>query len=89
MKAGTTQKSEIIKEIVSELEESKRLNERLAEIERKANEERIKAEDEQYQLSLDLMAESAEKELLLSTIKWSLTRLLKTKPRKESLEISL
>lgn len=54
--------------------EAKKEAERLAELERKANEERIKAEDEQYQLSLDLMAESAEKELLLSTIKYDKMR---------------
>ena len=54
--------------------EAKKEAERLAELERKANEERIKAEDEQFQLSLDLMAENAEKELLLSTIKYDKMR---------------
>ena len=33
MKAGTTQKSEIIKEVVSELEETKKLKQRLADVE--------------------------------------------------------
>jgi len=55
-------------------EAAKKEAERLAEIERKANEERIKAEDEQFQLSLDLMAENQEKELLLSTIKYDKMR---------------
>ena len=55
-------------------EDAKKEAERLAEIERKANEDRIKAEDEQFQLSIDLMAENAEKELLLSTIKYDKMR---------------
>jgi len=41
-------------------EDAKKEAERLAEIERKANEDRIKAEDEQFQLSIDLMAENAD-----------------------------
>ena len=41
------------------------LNELLLE---KANDERIKAEDDQFQLSLDLMAEGQEKELLMNSI---------------------
>jgi hypothetical protein len=49
-------------------EAAKKEAERLAEIERKANEDRIKAEDDQFQLSLDLMAESKDKELLLLAI---------------------
>lgn len=44
-------------------EEAKKEAERLAEIERKANEARIKREDDQFQLSLDLMKEGQEKEL--------------------------
>jgi hypothetical protein len=44
-------------------EAAKKEAERLAEIERKANEDRIKAEDDQFQLSLDLMKEGQEKEL--------------------------
>lgn len=44
-------------------EDAKKEAERLAEIERKANEERIKREDEQFQLSLELMQEGQEKEL--------------------------
>jgi len=55
-------------------EAAKKEAERLAEIERKANEDRIKAEDEQFQLSIDLMAENAEKELLLSTMKYDKMR---------------
>jgi hypothetical protein len=55
-------------------EDAKKEAERLAEIERKANEDRIKAEDEQFQLSLDLMAENQEKELLLSTMKYDKLR---------------
>jgi len=55
-------------------EDAKKEAERLAEIERKANEERIKIEDEQFQLSLDLMAENQEKELLMSTIKYDKMR---------------
>jgi len=55
-------------------EDAKKEAERLAEIERKANEDRIKAEDEQFQLSLDLMAENQEKELLLSTMKYDKMR---------------
>jgi hypothetical protein len=55
-------------------ENAKKEAERLAEIERKANEDRIKAEDEQFQLSLDLMAENQEKELLLSTMKYDKLR---------------
>jgi hypothetical protein len=47
---------------------------RLAELARKANEDRIKAEDEQFQLSIDLMAENAQKELLLSTMKYDKMR---------------
>ena len=47
--------------------EIKRLKE-IAEEERKANEARIKAEDEQFQLSLDLMAENQEKELFQLSI---------------------
>jgi hypothetical protein len=55
-------------------EDAKKEAERLAEIESKANEDRIKAEDEQFQLSLDLMAENQEKELLLSTMKYDKLR---------------
>jgi hypothetical protein len=55
-------------------EEAKKEAERLAEIERKANEDRIKAEDEQFQLSLDLMKEGQEKELFESTIKYDKMR---------------
>ena len=55
-------------------EEAKKEAERLAEIERKANEDRIKAEDEQFQLSLDLMKEGQEKELFQSTIKYDKMR---------------
>lgn len=55
-------------------EDAKKEAERLAELARKANEERIKAEDEQFQLSLDLMAENQEKELLMSTIKYDKMR---------------
>jgi len=55
-------------------EDAKKEAERLAEIERKANEDRIKAEDEQFQLSLDLMKEGQEKELLQSTIKYDKMR---------------
>ena len=55
-------------------EAAKKEAERLAEIERKANEDRIKAEDEQFQLSLDLMKEGQEKELLQSTIKYDKMR---------------
>lgn len=55
-------------------EEAKKEAERLAELARKANEERIKDEDEQFQLSLDLMAENQEKELLMSTIKYDKMR---------------
>ena len=47
---------------------------RLAELAKQANEDRIKAEDEQFQLSIDLMAENAEKELLLSTMKYDKMR---------------
>lgn len=47
-------------------EEEKRLKD-IAEAERKANEERIRREDEQYQLSIDLMREGLDKELLLLT----------------------
>jgi hypothetical protein len=55
-------------------EAAKKEAERLAEIERKANEDRIKAEDDQFQLSLDLMKEGQEKELLLSTMKYDKMR---------------
>lgn len=55
-------------------EDAKKEAERLAEIERKANEDRIKAEDEQFELSLQLMKEGQEKELLLSTIKYDKMR---------------
>lgn len=55
-------------------EEAKKEAERLAEIERKANQERIKAEDEQFQLSLQLMKEGQEKELFESTIKYDKLR---------------
>ena len=55
-------------------EEAKKEAERLAEIERKANEDRIKAEDEQFQLSLELMKEGQEKELFESTIKYDKMR---------------
>jgi len=55
-------------------EEAKKEAERLAEIERKANEDRIKAEDGQFQLSLDLMKEGQEKELFESTIKYDKMR---------------
>jgi len=55
-------------------EEAKKEAERLAEIERKANQERIKAEDEQFQLSLQLMKEGQEKELLQSTINYDKMR---------------
>ena len=50
-------------------DELKRLKE-LADAEKKANDDRIKAEDEQYQLSLDLMQESKDKELLLLAISY-------------------
>lgn len=49
-------------------EDAKKEAERLAEIERKANEDRIKAEDEQFQLSLDLMKEGQDKELFQLSI---------------------
>jgi hypothetical protein len=55
-------------------EAAKKEAERLAELERKANEERIKAEDEQFQLSLQLMKEGQEKELFESTIKYDKMR---------------
>jgi hypothetical protein len=55
-------------------EAAKKEAERLAEIERKANEERIKAEDDQFQLSLQLMKEGQEKELFESTIKYDKLR---------------
>lgn len=55
-------------------EAAKKEAERLAEIERKANEARIKAEDDQFQLSLDLMKEGQEKELFQSTIKYDKMR---------------
>lgn len=55
-------------------EEAKKEAERLAELERKANEERIKREDEQFQLSLQLMKEGQEKELFESTIKYDKLR---------------
>lgn len=55
-------------------EAAKKEAERLAEIERKANEDRIKAEDEQFELSLELMKEGQEKELFLSTIKYDKMR---------------
>jgi hypothetical protein len=55
-------------------EAAKKEAERLAEIERKANEARIKAEDDQFQLSLDLMKEGQEKELFQSTIKYDKLR---------------
>jgi hypothetical protein len=44
-------------------EAAKKEAERLADIERKANEDRIKAEDDQFELSLQLMKEGQEKEL--------------------------
>ena len=55
-------------------EEAKKEAERLAEIERKANEARIKAEDDQFELSLQLMKEGQEKELFQSTIKYDKMR---------------
>ena len=55
-------------------EAAKKEAERLAEIERKANEDRIKAEDEQFELSLQLMKEGQEKELFESTIKYDKMR---------------
>jgi hypothetical protein len=55
-------------------EAAKKEAERLAEIERKANEERIKAEDDQFELSLQLMKEGQEKELFESTIKYDKLR---------------
>ena len=55
-------------------EEAKKEAERLAELERKANEERIKAEDDQFQLSLQLMKEGQQKELFESTIKYDKMR---------------
>ncbi len=55
-------------------EQAKKEAERLAEIERKANEDRIKREDEQFELSLELMKEGQEKELFLSTIKYDKMR---------------
>jgi hypothetical protein len=58
------QKDAADKRLKAQQDEAKRL----AELARKANEDRIKAEDEQYQLSLDLMAESKDKELLLLAI---------------------
>jgi len=58
------QKDAAEKRLKAQQDEAKRL----AELARKANEDRIKAEDEQYQLSLDLMAESKDKELLLLAI---------------------
>jgi hypothetical protein len=42
----------------------------LAQAEKKVNDDRIKAEDEQYQLSLDLMQEGKDKELLLLAISY-------------------
>ena len=55
-------------------EAAKKEAERLAEIERKANEDRIKREDEQFELSLQLMKEGQEKELFQSTIKYDKMR---------------
>lgn len=55
-------------------EAAKKEAERLAEIERKANEDRIKREDEQFELSLELMKEGQEKELFLSTMKYDKMR---------------
>ena len=55
-------------------EAAKKEAERLAEIERKANEDRIKREDEQFELSLQLMKEGQEKELFQSTIKYAKMR---------------
>jgi hypothetical protein len=55
-------------------EAAKKEAERLAEIERKANEDRIKAEDDQFELSLQLMKEGQEKELFESTIKYDKLR---------------
>ena len=64
------QKDASDKRLKAQQDESKRL----AELAKKANEDRIKAEDEQFQLSIDLMAENAEKELLLSTMKYDKMR---------------
>ena len=58
------QKEAADKRLKAQQDEAKRL----FELAKKANEDRIKAEDEQYQLSLDLMAESKDKELLLLAI---------------------
>lgn len=55
-------------------EAAKKEADRLAEIERKANEDRIKREDEQFELSLELMKEGQEKELFLSTMKYDKMR---------------
>jgi hypothetical protein len=64
------QKDAADKRLKAQQDEAKRL----AELAKKANEDRIKAEDEQFQLSIDLMAENAEKELLLSTMKYDKMR---------------
>jgi hypothetical protein len=64
------QKDAADKRLKAQQDEAKRL----AELARKANEDRIKAEDEQFQLSIDLMAENAQKELLLSTMKYDKMR---------------
>ena len=65
--ADTAYKKRLEKKKKQKDDELKRLKE-IADAEKKANEERIKFEDEQFQLSLDLMAEGQEKELFQLSI---------------------
>ena len=65
--ADAAYKKRVEKKKKQKEDELKRLKE-LADAEKKANDDRIKAEDDQFQLSLDLMAEGQEKELLLNSI---------------------